>query len=454
MARSGKFSSDRTIREYAKDIWSVKALSAGVFMNWEQRYRLRHSARTSLVMWAGLSMVLAIFSAMTVRWIDQQTDWKMFNYSPDGARAVLSILIGSMLTFIVFVLSATLIVVQLASGQFTPRVIAIIFSQPGIKVTLGMLTFTFAYSLAALARVEDRVPDLHVGIAVLLNLVCILAFFFFAQQLSSGLRPSILMRYVADRSRKVIDQVYPMPHDPMKPEQAGSGIPDLNFSEVVDFKGRSGVMMAFSITNLVRQARLSDAVFLLVPQVGDFVAVGDPLFRIATNVKAYDAEELQASVAVGNERTLEQDPRFGFRILVDMASKALSPAINDPTTAVIALDQIDDLLLLIGQRHLDDGHVHDREGNLRLVFGTPDWPDFVMLAVSEIRQFGESSLQVNRRLRAMLGHLIEALPPARQPALQVELDMLESGAGRRFLDAEDLHRAKIADYQGIGGSES
>jgi uncharacterized membrane protein len=400
---------------------------------------------------AGCALVLAVFCAMLVRQVDLATDWKMFDYSPDGARAVLGILIGSMLTFIVFVLSATLIVVQLASAQFTPRVISLIFARPGIKITLGLLTFTFTYTLAALARVEDRVPDFHVGIAILLNLACILSFFYFAQQLSGDLRPSIIMRHVADRGSRVIEQVYPKTYDPQKQEQTGSGIPDLSFSEVVEFQGRSGVVMAISIENLERLAGLADAVLLTVPQVGDFIALGDPLFR---TTKAVDADSLRACVAVGNERTLEQDPRFVFRILVDMASKALSPAINDPTTAVIALDQIHALLLMIGRRHLGDGHVHDHEGNLRLVFGTPDWPDFVMLAVSEIRQYGDSSLQVNRRLRAMLGHLIEALPPARQPALLIELDMLDSGAGRRFPDQEDLHRAKTADYQGIGGSES
>lgn len=420
-------------------------------MTWEQFYRLRHAARTSLVAGAGLALVIALIVSMIVRRIDMGTNLHMFNFSEDGARALLSTFVGSMLTFMVFVLSATLIVVQLASGQFTPRIIAIIFARPGIKLTLSLLTFTFTFTLAALARVEERVPDLYVGVAVLLNLVCILAFFYFAQQLSGGLRPSLLMRHVADRGRGVIKQIYPMPYDPKKPEQSGSGIPHLEFGEIVEYSGRSGVVLAFSDRLLERLAVRADAVALMVPQVGDFIAIGDPLFR---TTKPFDPDALRACVAVGEERTLEQDPRFAFRILVDMASKALSPAINDPTTAVIALDQIHDLLLRVGQRHLGDGHVRDRDGKLRLVYGTPDWPDFVMLAVSEIRQYGDTSLQVNRRLRAMLGHLIEVLPPARRPALQAELELLGSGAQRKFVDEVDRRRAEIPDYQGIGGSES
>src|SRR5205823_9194666 len=125
---------------------------------------------------------------------------------------------GSMLTFIVFVLSATLIVVQLASGQLTPRVIGLVFAMPWVRATLGVFAFTYAYTLSALARVEDRVPDLHVGVAVVLNLTCIVVFFLFVQRLSGGLRPNTIMRVVADRGREVIEQVYPAAFDPNRPE--------------------------------------------------------------------------------------------------------------------------------------------------------------------------------------------------------------------------------------------
>src|SRR6476620_4513291 len=122
-------------------------------MTWERRYRLRQTARTSLVLWAGLSLLAALPCVVAVRWVDRETGWTVFNYSLDGARAVLGILVGSMLTFIVFVLSATLIVVQMASGQLTPRVIALVLAKPGVKIVLATLTFTFAYTLAALGRV-------------------------------------------------------------------------------------------------------------------------------------------------------------------------------------------------------------------------------------------------------------------------------------------------------------
>src|SRR5262245_16356363 len=107
-------------------------------MTWEQRYRLRQTPRPPLALWAGRALIAAHVVAPAVRWLDRATGWKLFDFSPDGARAVLSALVGSMLTFIVFVLSATLIVVQLASGQWTPRVIRLVLATPSVKIALAI----------------------------------------------------------------------------------------------------------------------------------------------------------------------------------------------------------------------------------------------------------------------------------------------------------------------------
>jgi len=421
-------------------------------MTWEQRHRLRRAARTSLVLWAGVALVAALVVAPAVRWLERETGWVIFGFSPDGARAILGALVGSMLTFIVFVLSATLIVVQLASGQSTPRVIALVLAVPGVKLALAVLTFTYVYTLAALGRVEDRVPDLHVSVAVLLNLACIVVFLSFVQRLATGLRPASMIHLVATHARRVFEQVYPLPYNPDRSEASPGGALPAASTQMIELTGESGVVMAFGAKNLVRLAEDADAVVELIPQVGDFVAVGDPLFRVAGGPVSPAA--LRGCVAIGAERTLEQDPRFVFRILVDIANKALSPAINDPTTAVQSLDQMQHLLLELGRRHLDDGRARDRAGKLRLVYGTPNWPDFVMLAVSEVRQFGAGSLQVDRRLRAMLERLAETLPAGRRPPLLEELALLGNAVERHFEDEVDRKRARIADYQGVGGSVS
>jgi uncharacterized membrane protein len=211
------------------------------------------------------------------------------------------------------------------------------------------------------------------------------------------------------------------------------------------------VVLAFDIPGLVSLAQRADCVIELVPQVGDFLAVGDPLFRVFQGGATLPADTLSQSVAVGQERTLEQDPAFAFRIIVDIASKGLSPAINDPTTAVLALDQIHHLLRDVGQRHLDDERVRDAAGRLRLVYRTPDWEDFVRLAVTEIRQFGGASIQVARRLRAMLENLIQTLPEARAVLLRQELELLHRSAERFFTEPEDRALAEVSDSQGVGG---
>src|SRR5262249_6372044 len=132
-------------------------------------------------------------------------------------------------------------------------------------------------------------------------------------------------------------------------------------------------------------------------------------------------------------------------------SKGLSPAINDPTTAVLALDQIHHLLRDIGGRRLDDERVRDKVGQLRLLYRTPDWEDFVHLAVTEIRQFGATSIQIARRMRAMLENLIETLPQERTPLLREELTLLRRSAERCFTDPEDQAMAEVSDPQGVGG---
>jgi uncharacterized membrane protein len=137
--------------------------------------------------------------------------------------------------------------------------------------------------------------------------------------------------------------------------------------------------------------------------------------------------------------------------MVDIACKALSPAINDPTTAVLAVDQIHHLLPFVGNRHLSTGERRDSAGRLRLVYRTPDWEDFVHLAVTEIRHFGSESIQIARRLRAMLEHLIQTLPEARAGLLRQELTVLHRSAERFFTDPDDLALAEVSDFQGVGG---
>jgi uncharacterized membrane protein len=182
------------------------------------------------------------------------------------------------------------------------------------------------------------------------------------------------------------------------------------------------------------------------------VAVDEPLFALYGGAVEVDDRRLRSTVALGPERTLEQDPMFAFRIVVDIALKALSPAINDPTTAVLAIDQVHRMLRAVGKRSLRGEVINDDGGQPRVIFRTPNWEDYVHVACREIRACGADNVQVARRMRAMLANLRATLPAHRRPALDQELDLLDRDVADRFRFPEDLALARIPDSQGFGGS--
>jgi uncharacterized membrane protein len=220
---------------------------------------------------------------------------------------------------------------------------------------------------------------------------------------------------------------------------------------IVVHDGASAIVLAANLKALVSLARRTNGVIEFIPRVGDFVATGEPLFRLYGDATRLNDGTLRAQVAFGPERTIEQDSTFAFRVIVDVGVKALSPAINDPTTAVLAIDQLHRLLRLVGRRHLHDDTLYDADGALRLIFPTPNWEDFVQLALSEIRLYGAGNFQVSRRLRAMIHNLLESLPENRLPALLRELDLLDRTLEKLHEFPEDLKLARQPDFQGLGG---
>jgi uncharacterized membrane protein len=211
-------------------------------------------------------------------------------------------------------------------------------------------------------------------------------------------------------------------------------------------------VLAVDRAALIADATLVNGIIECVPHVGDFVAVDEPLLTLYGGAVALADSRLRETVAIGAERTMEQDPLFAFRILGDIALKALSPAINDPTTAVLAIDQIQHLLRAVGRRRLRGELMDDTLGANRLVYRTPNWEDFVHISCTEIRAAGANSFQVARRLRSMLDNLIASLPAHRHAALIGERERLDYALESLYPHPADLALARVADSQGLGAS--
>ncbi|GAA1209083.1 hypothetical protein GCM10009608_51420 [Pseudonocardia alaniniphila] len=161
---------------------------------------------------------------------------------------------------------------------------------------------------------------------------------------------------------------------------------------------------------------------------------------------------LQGRFALGRERTIEQDPSFALRVLVDIAIKALSPAVNDPTTAVQVLDHIEAFLAAVAGTRLRRQYVlAGPHGTARVVLPGRDWAQYLQLAVTEIREYGAASTQVCRRLRALLDGLLDTVPPDHRPAVLDELRRLDSSVDTAFADLARRSLARCSDRQGIGG---
>src|SRR5262245_10157277 len=424
-------------------------------MRWIQRHRITTFLQSALWLVPIASVLLALLLVPLLRRIDQATGWTVLGFGLEGARALLALLAAAMLSLLVFVLSAILIAAQVASAQLTPRVIAtIILRNRAIRFTIALVVLTFPLSIGVLGRTEASVLQLSTAICLAASLVSIAMFLFLVDYTLKALRPVSLVGRVAAEGFAVVDDVYPHRME-VELDRRRSKLWSLPGSpaRTIHHEGESAVLTAADFRWLSVTAVAAGGLIELVPRVGEFIAVGGPLFQLYGGAAGLDDRSLRTALAFGRERTLEQDPMFALRILVDIAAKALSPAINDPTAAVLAIDQVHRLLRTIGKRHLDTEAMLDESGTLGVAFHTPDWEDYVILAVSEIRQYGSGSFQVVRRLRAMLENLIASLPEIRRPPLEVQMRMLERSVERDFPDAEDRASAAAADSQGLGHVE-
>jgi uncharacterized membrane protein len=418
-------------------------------------FRIVRHIRTSLWFVPVMCVLAGVVLSFVTIAIDRRFDYKLISESftggPDAATAILSTVALAMVSLATLVLTITMVVVQLAMGQFSPRIVQTILKDKPSQFAIGIFVATFAHAMLTLREVrfgdDATVPGLAVVVAFFLVVVSIMVLVLYVHHIGKSLRVSALIEFVGKDTRKLLDKMYP-DEEPV----TGSG-PDR-----VVVVPTSGVVTKISYDVLVDVAREAGCMLQLVAPIGEFVPAGAPLFKVHGRPKSLDDDAVLAGVALGLERTLDQDVAYGLRMLVDIAERSLSDSpFLDPTTAVQAVDRLHDCLRQLAGRVFPDGLHRDEDGELRLVVPSMDWDAYVHLAFDEIRLAGAGSPQVSRRLAAALEDLLTVAPPSRRPVLEQQLDLLASSTAASMEDERDVELALSHDRQGLGvaaGSES
>ncbi len=359
------------------------------------------------------------------------------------------------LTGIVFAIA--FVVVQFSAVAYSPRLVLWFARDPMLFHSLGVFVATFMYSLATLLWVDragaGTVPFFSAVLVALLLVVSVVLFARLIQRVVD-LQITNVLNTFGGRGRKVIREMF---NHPIGSTDIGSVQPPRDrielgpVTQVLRHSGEPRTIASFNVAGLVKQASQAGAVIVLACAVGDTLVENTPILRVYGAKAELPRRRLMRALRLSSDRTFEQDPKYPIRLLVDIAIKALSPAINDPTTAVQAIDQIEDLLHRLGRQALETGYATDSAGILRVIFPMPTWEDYLTLAFDEIRQYGASSVQVMRRLRSALIGIAESVTsPERSQAVRQYLAHLDLVIQRSGLDAEDQAIARQEDRQGLG----
>jgi uncharacterized membrane protein len=375
--------------------------------------------------------------------------------SAPSAMAICSSIASGMIALTGIVFSLTFVMIQFSATAYSPRLVLWVARDPVMSHALGVFSGTFLYALMFLAWVDReasaKVPLVSGWLVLALLLVSMGMFIALIERIGM-LQVNRMLIFTGDQGRKAIGEIYP-PRPTGSSAREGMDFRDRPVAQTLIHSGRPKAIQMLDVAALIELAATADAVIEMTAAVGDTVVEMTPLLRVRGARQPLDEQALRDAIQAGDERTFEQDPEYAIRLVVDIAIKALSPAINDPTTAVQALDQIEDLLLRLGRCHLDVGAFADSQGQLRLVVRVPVWENFLLLALDEIRAYGAGSVQVMRRMKALIRNLADVLPAERLPALRHWEQRLQGSIARSFEDAQEKRDASVADRQGLGSAQ-
>jgi uncharacterized membrane protein len=336
-----------------------------------------------------------------------------FQGSADDARNVLIVVSTTMITVTGLVFALTIVALQIASGQYSPRLLRNFMRDRGTQIVLSVFVGAFAYSTAGLYTVgvqrageQAFVPRLAVSGSLALALASLGVLIYFIHHLARSIQIDAIMGQIQRETRQVIDDVYPQAASDLEPENR---CPDPPAHAVVLAATSSGYIQAIQPDPLVETAARHDLVVRLIGRVGDHVVEGTPIawaWPRSPGQPPPSPAPLEAAVAngvqVGFERTMVQDVLFGLRRLVDIANRALSPAVNDPYTAIQAVHHLSVLLCVLARRRLGDWLCRDRQGTLRVAVPLPDFAEYLRRSTAQIRRFGAAEPALTRSLIQLL----------------------------------------------------
>lgn len=425
-------------------------------------------------------LVATVVGALLPEWeqtVDEHLPF-VFQGGADGARGMLSTIAGAMISVTGLVFSITMVVIQLASSQFSPRVLTDFLSSRITQATLGIFAATFTYALTVLRSVqgssgeESFVPQISVTVGFLLVLASVGTFLAFIQHITTSIQVSSIVSHLGDSTVDVVDRYFPAADEPaaLRPQPAWD--PSPAEPQLVLEAQEHGYVVEVAHRRLVDWAVEHDAVVEVLLPVGRFVTEGTPALRIrglplpqrelvldadaadptgdgthAELARRHDLDAVRRCVVVEQDRVFNQDPALGVRKLVDIGERALSPGINDPTTASQVTDEIHRILrLLVTRRDLPG--VLEHEGRVRLVHRPQRVSELVDLSLEELLHYAKESLQVPRRV----GDVVDALRPVTLPEHAPVLDHWGQVATRLAREAAaEVERSPGGGGPGRGG---
>lgn len=422
-------------------------------MSWGVRFRVRQYVKNSLWLIPLVAGVSGLILAELLAWVDARSDLAVLQYAPETATAVVSATIAAAVSLTGFVVTVTVLGVQQATGIFSPRYMRLWFRDGRLKLVLAEVVGTLMFSIAVIRRIQpDSVPDISVSLTGVGLAIGLLLFLLYFDRFLHRMRPVAVAELLAHGARRALDDWLDEADGRDLALVAGGAWAPQTAPTFVLRSTRSGTIQAIDIDGLSALARRYGCLLVFRHTVGDFVPVGAAILEVhGASPPVAVTRRLSNLMALGAERTIEQDPAFAIRVMVDIAIRALSPAVNDPTTAVQVLDHLGETLRLVGATEHLAGRTEPATLASGVIMPVRTWPDFLALGLTEIREYGASSIQVARRLRALLEELGELVRPENRSAVDAELQLLDASVRAAHADGIDLDGALSPDHQGLGG---